>query len=539
MDYKKNKRVTKAPRKPLVEVATIPAPISGINSRDPLAAMDQNYAISAINFMATPQGLSVRQGWKKWSTGITGLVSSLLIYQGQGAAADKIFACAGNSIYDVTGFTDSPSKVVTSLLNADWEHVLMTTNGGNYLVACNGADTARFYNGSTWNQFSLVATPSAPGQIKSGSTMTNLTNWKQVVVHQRRLWIVVDNSTTAYYLPVDSVGGDAVPFDFGPVFPRGGKLKALASWAVNTGLGIQNYLVAVSTAGDVAIYSGTNPSTATTWAIAGTWQLGEPVGQRCFANHAGDLLYLSQDGLQPLSLYIRSQRIDDSTALTLLVQNDITALVKSFGSLKGFEVRTYPGQNVLILNVPQINANQNFQYVYNTITKGWTLFQGWPAQCWAQLNGRLFFGYDGGVAHAFTGYRDQAELDGSGGVTYIATAQQAYSYFGQPAIRKRFQMAKPYLVTTDAAPKVRVSCNVNFSLDPPRGAAALKAGTGSFWDVGVWDNAVWSNGANTYSSWQGLGAVGTTASLAVSISVNDSTLWAATDWIYEPGGVFG
>lgn len=539
MDYKKNNRVTKGPRRQVNQTHTMPAPIGGINTRDPLAAMDETYAISAINFIASPQGLSARQGWKKWATGITGLVSSLFVYKGQGGMPDKMFACAGTGIWDVTPSTAAPTQVVSGLQNADWEHVSMTTNGGNYLVACNGVDTARFYNGTTWNQFTLAATPNAPGQIKTGGTMTNLNNWKQVIGHQRRLWIVQDNSTTAFYLPIDSMGGDAVAFDFGPVFPRGGRLKALASWGLNTGVGIQNYLVAVSTEGDVAIYSGNNPATATTWALTGTWQLGQPVGMRCFNAYAGDLLYLSQDGLQPLSLYLRSQQTDDSTSLTLLVQNDITSFVQAFSSLKGFEMRSYPGQNLLILNVPQINANQNFQYVYNTITKGWTIFQGWPAQCWTLFNNKLYFGYDGGVGQAFSGYLDATEVDGKGGNSYTATAQQAYSYMGAPSIIKRFQMAKPYLVTSVAAPLVKVGCNVNFSLDPPRGSAALQSTTGSVWDNGMWDIAIWSNGANTYSNWQGLGQVGTTVSLVVSIPVTDSTLWVSTDWVFQAGGIFG
>lgn len=539
MGFIKTRSGMKPPRNEVIQATSLPAPTGGMNSRDPLPATDSQYAISAINFVATPQGLSVRQGWKKWSTGITGMVSSLLTYKGQGTTVDKLFACAGSGIYDVTQGTNNPTAVVTGLTSAYFEHVVMTTNGGNYLVACNGVDPAMFYNGLAWNQFTFAATPSAPGQIASGGTMTNLNNWQQVIVHQRRLWIVPANSTTAYYLPVDSVGGAATSFDFGPVFPRGGTLRALASWTVDNGLGVQNILVAVSTAGDVAIYAGNNPATSSTWTLTGQWQLAEPVGQRCLAPYAGDLLYLSQDGLQPLSAYLHNRGVDNTTAITLLIQPDISDVVSSFGSLHGFEMRVYPGQNVLVLNVPQINADQNYQYVYNTIMQGWTVFQGWPAQCWAYLNGVMYFGYNGGVAVAFSGYRDGAERDGSGGNNYVATAQQAYSYFGFPGKRKRFLQAKPNLVTTVAAPLVKVGCNVDFALDQPTATATLQASTGSVWDAGKWDQSSWSAGANTFASWQALGAVGTAGSLTISIIVNDSTLWTATDFLIETGGYFG
>lgn len=294
----------KVPTRNSVKSASLPAPIQGLNTRDPFENMDPTYAVSVSNFIATPQGLSVRQGYTSNVTGITGYVQSLLVYKGNTTASDRLFACAGTQMYDATLASSTPAVVQAGLTSSLWEHTNATTNGGRYMVACNGVDPARFYDGTTWTNFSFNATPSVPGQITTGS-MTSLTNWKLPIIHQRRIWITQKNSTVAYYLPVDSMGGVATSFDFGPTFSRGGSIATMQSWSVDIGIGIQQYLVVVSTSGDVVIYTGNNPAVATSWALAGSWRLGEPIGIRCLYPYQSDLLYLSQDGCMELSKYLK------------------------------------------------------------------------------------------------------------------------------------------------------------------------------------------------------------------------------------------
>lgn len=528
----------KVPIRNTVKTATTTAPVQGLNTVSSYATMAPSYAISVSNFIATPQGLSVRQGYRNYVTNLPGYVQSLLTYKGNSLSSDRMFACVGTQIFDATNPTTTPVAVQNGLISSLWEHTNVTTNGGRYLVACNGVDNARFYDGTNWTNFSLNATPSLPGQITTGS-MTNLSNWKQPIIHQRRLWITQVNSTVAYYLPVDSMGGAAVPFDFGPTFPRGGYIATMQSWSVDLGLGIQQFLVVVSTSGDVVIYAGNNPAVPTTWSLSGVWRLGEPVGMRCLFPYESDLLFLSQDGLMELSKYLKSTRIENTSALSLTIQPTISDLVGTFHSLPGFEMVSYPGANALLLNIPQVNADQNFQFVYNTITKGWTQFTGWGAQCWASINNQLYFGGNGFIGNAFSGYRDGANIDSSGGNSYCAYVQQAFNYFDDPGRTKRFVMARPNLSTAIATPLFTVSCNVDFNLTPPSASMSTPASRSGNWDISKFDFSTWGFGGQNFSQWQSISGTGYCASFTMVISVNDYTLWASTDWVYETGGIIG
>jgi hypothetical protein len=58
-------------------------------------------------------------------------------------------------------------------------------------------------------------------------------------------------------------------------------------------------LVFVTDQGEVMVYRGTDPSSASTWALIGIWIVGAPIGNRCLMKYGGDLLVLTLDGLDP------------------------------------------------------------------------------------------------------------------------------------------------------------------------------------------------------------------------------------------------
>jgi len=534
--YKKPTSPKRVPKRQHLQSQSIGAPTKGLNLRDPYASMDVSYAITCTNLNATPQGLTGRRGSIKTAIGLTGRGSSWMGYKGQTKADDRNFCAAGTSIYDVTTSVSNPTPVVTGLLSPYFESVTMTTNGGNYLVACNGEDTARFYSPSSgWSSFSFATTPTAPGQIKTGS-IPSLSDWSQVMTHQRRIWIVRKNSTQAFYMPIDSMGGEAFGFDFGPSFPRGGSLRALASWSTDNSTGINNMLVAVSSAGDVALYQGKNPADATTWSLMGVWQLAEPLGIRCLTQFQGDVLYLCKEGLKPLSLYMKANRNDDSVSFSLLIDKEITAQARSVGSLRGWEVMPYAGSNMLILNVPAANPDQNTQFVYNTIMHAWSRWDGVPAQSWCVFNDELFFGSNGFVAKADVGHKDLVNFDGTGGTRYIGRAQQAFYNFGTPGLKKKYIRARPNIVSTTTQLEVKLSFNVEYDLSPPMNSAASSYPNGNTWDSGKWDQATWADGANTINIGQGIRGVGTCGSVAIAFPVNDDIMWVGTDISYAELG---
>lgn len=511
--------------------ASTPAPTSGLNSRDPLQSMPLQYAVNLTNFVATPQGVSVREGYRDYATNIDGYVNTLMPYTAVPPASDKLFAAAGSRIYDATQ-VGAATETVNGLLSSQWSHINFTGTAGHYLVACNGVDAPRHWNGSTWVQWMYNASPSVPGQVGG---ISNPVKFQSVISHQKRLWFVEKNSTVAWYLPINSVGGIAVSFDFGALFPRGGTLTALTSWSMNGGTGMQNFLVAISSSGDTVIYDGTDPSDSTKWTLKGTWQLGAPVGNNCFKRYGGDTLLLSQDGLMPLSTYMQSTTTQ--SALTDAIRPTLASLTNTQRGLPGFQIQDYLARNLLILNVPQINPDSNIQFIYNTISGGWSLFTGWPAQCWATLGDTVYFGNKNSVSVAFVGYKDAADTQGQGGNNYIASGQQAFSYFEKPGIKKRFVRAKVNLLSASGKPIVQLACRVDWSTAPPQNLGSATGTTASTWGSGIFGADKWSGaGLVNSNDWQTLGAIGYAGSLSIALSVQSETTWLSTEWELEPGG---
>ena len=525
---------------PQISVSTsTPSPVKGINTHDSISVMNNTYALTLDNFVCKPYGVQVRQGYKKHVTGITDSLSnqryveSLMPYIGMIPNKNKLFAASSTYIYDATTVgTTTPTRVRTGFTSAQWTSTNFAIPSGHYMVCANGLDAPQLYDGTNWTAFTQTASPAAPGQVSG----TNPNNWSYVLSHQQRLWFIEKESTRCGYLPIQSLGGAAQILDFGAYFPRGGKLVAIAGWSLDSGAGMQEHFVAISSAGDVVIYTGYDPSTAGTWSLAGTYQMGSPVGSNPFAKIGGDLLVITQDGLVPLSKALQSARVNNSIAVSNNIDSLINSYITSYSSLSGWQVINYPGHNTLVLNVPQVDKSSNLQLVMSTITGGWSQFKGIPAQCWAVFNDELYFGGYGMVGKAFSGYTDNAGFDGAGGTAVIATTQQAFSYFETPGTKKKFNMVRPVIMST-AAPTITVGCNVDYDMTPLQGAPVPVANAAvGLWDFAYWDSAVWGGQTFTFQNWQPISAVGYAASLTISISSTVETTWVSADWIIEKGG---
>lgn len=544
-------KVSRKPQRTHTSPVTVPAPTKGLNTIDPLGAMDPQYALVCKNFVAAPQGLAVRKGYKQWTPGYD--IKTLIPYSNTVTSA--LFAIGGGgNIIDATTI-GIPSVVGNTFSTNDywqWATQGSSTAGNNYLFLVNGEAAPVFYDGAGWNICIQDPSPSLPGVFKdldANGNPVDIMTFMNVMLHKQRLWFVAKNSTTAYYLDIAAVGGELNPFDFGPLFPRGGTLHKIASWTSDVGgnSGTQSVLVAISSLGDVVIYAGDNPSDATNWSLVGQYQLGAPVGMNCTAQLEGDLLYLSKDGLYPLSKYMATSRGNTTVALTYAIASTIADLVATYGELEGFSLTVQPTTSLLILNVPQPDAASNFQFVFNTITRGWTQFTGWPASCFCVFADTLYFGTADGVQIGFYGFTDAADMDGLNGSSYNATALQAYNHFNEfqglgYGVIKQAVAVKPYIITGDTLPSLRVGVNTDYNLVPTTGVSGTTVLSGGVWDGSNWDEAgaTWGGSLGTYNQWSTpLCWPGEALALSVSVSVGAETMWVSTSWLIEPGGQFG
>lgn len=131
---------------------SVPAPVGGVNARDALAAMPPTDAIIADNWFGTPSYVQVRNGESAWATGLPGAVETVMAYNG--FTTRKLWGASVTGFYDITTQGAVGAAVVTGLTNARWQHAMFNAGGGNVLLAVNGADAPRRYDGGV--QGSLV-----------------------------------------------------------------------------------------------------------------------------------------------------------------------------------------------------------------------------------------------------------------------------------------------------------------------------------------------------------------------------------------------
>lgn len=483
---------------------SIPACVGGLNDRDGIAEMPPSDAVILENWWPYPSYLGIRKGSSSHVTGLPSTVETLVEYLPT-TGGSTLFAAAGTSIYNVTTAGAVGAAVQTGLSNARWENAQITTPGGSFLYLVNGVDKPRLWNGTAWTSIDGASTPAI-----TGVTTTLLAH---VQLFKNRLFFVEKNAMRVWYLPVNSVGGSAASLDFGSIFRLGGFVQAVYTWTIDAGSGADDHFVVLSSNGEVAVYSGTDPSSASAWNLVGVFTLGRPIGRRCGIKFGGDLAINCMEGVFPLGKGLLSSSVDRRVALTDKIQNSVSLAANSYANNYGWQLCQYPDNNMLILNVPAGNG-QNYQCAQNTITGAWTKLTGWNATVWLNAATGLYYGDGNSIQKAWTG-----NLDGTTPIQ--ADVLPAFSYFGNKARNKYFTMVRPYLQST-GNPSVLYGLNTDFNASDPQGALSYTPSTGMVWGSMVWGSMVWGGGLTPITAWQTVGAVCNSAAVRLKIQNNGS-----------------
>lgn len=493
--------------------ALLPAPVGGWNARDSLGAMEALDAVQLLNFFPDLTSVTVRFGHSRYATGIIGQVESLFAYSG--STTNKLFAVAAGSIYDVTAGGAAGAASVTSLSNSRWQYVNIATPAGTFIIAVNGADSPYSFDGATW------ANPSI-----TGVTATSLIHVNE---HKNRLWFIENGTLKAYYLPVQSIAGAVGTLDLSSFCTRGGYLMAMGTWTIDAGYGVDDYAVFITSNGEVLVYRGTDPSSATTWALAGVYWIGSPIGRRCFVKYRGDLVVITQDGLVALSSALEASRLNPKAALSNKIQSQISNATSTYSSNYGWQTIAFPKENMLLLNVPIQQGNIQEQYVMNTLSGAWCQFQGWYANCWELFNDHIYYGSNTFVGKAW-------DTNSDNGTSITTAGFQAFNDFGIP-VGKQFTMMRPTFLT-NGQPSIQGDIKTDFDLSAPSPNLSTAPIAGALWDAATWDSSLWADTLVTSRLWQGTSGIGKYGAPRISsMSLGIELEWVNTEIVYKQGGV--
>jgi hypothetical protein len=484
---------------------SLPAPTGGWDAVSSLADMKPDRAIVLDNWFPRPDSVQVRRGYASHGTGVgSGVVDSLMVYQGLTLATSKMFAVGASAFYDVSSAGASSITTVTGLSNNRWQYVNFTTSGGKFLWACNGADSPKMYDGAAWT------TPSVTGITSSDIVHVN--------AHQKRLWFTLANSTKAAYLAVESISGAASTFELGSIFTKGGYLLCTATITRDSGAGEDDLAAFISSEGQIAVYQGTDPSSATTWGLVGVYTVSQPIGRRCVVKLGGGLALITREGIIPLPQALNIQEGSAATiAITKNINNAMNEAARSYNTHFGWELTFYPKGTMMLLNVPIQEGITQHQYVMSTLTQAWCRFTGWGANCFAVYNGELYFGGNAGVVY----HADTGAVDGSTAIDAIG--QGAYNYYKQRGITKNFGHIRA-LVTTDSTSLIpAVGMSTDYKDNETLGTPSASTLVGAKYDVAVYDTDVYALDSLAVAEWSGVSAEGYCGSIHFRSQTNSAS----------------
>jgi hypothetical protein len=509
---------------PTARTVSVPAPVGGLNAVDSLAAMPATDAVIMDNWFPQPSFVSLRKGYTRWKTGLPGWVETLMGYSNL-TTTERLFGISGTSVYDCTAAGAVGAAVVTGLTNARWEYTNVSVPGGAWLYAANGVDKPLAYDGTTWTKVDAASTPAITGITTT--LLRNPTVWKS------RIWFIENNTNKAWYLPVQSIGGAATSFDLSTIFRLGGSLQAIITFSVSSATSFDDYIGFVSTEGELAVYQGTDPSSASTFAITGVYHCGKPIGRRCWFKYGADAVLITANGILSVTKIISVGIQQPEDAVSYKILNLINTAVQAYSSNFGWEGVVYPLGNKLIINVPQNTNSRMNQFVMNTINESWCTYgyinTPWNAATFCVLGNKIYFGGNLFVAQCDT-------TQGDAGAQILGSVKPAFSYMGTDK-QKQYTMVRPILQTTGTVGPV-MALNVDFQDVLPTGTPTFSTTGAALWNVALWNVSFWSTGPIIQKNWQTIFGIGFSATtyLQVASTLSEVNL-LSFDYLCRDGGV--
>lgn len=428
-----------------VRVATIPPPVLGWNTKDPLTEMDPGYAIAMENFFPKRSSVDLRNGYRYHSKSIgSGAVSALAVLKS--TAYNKLVAVgADKKVYDAS----TASAAATELTGNTFTIVpiyLQFFRNRMFIASGDSNDKVWVYNPASSTTTITSSAFTAGGVDKYG--LGPMTAYKS------RLYLLELSSpatgtvtTSLWYGGVDAVTGALTEFPFQSLLKFGGYGLFIGTTTRAKDFSEDELFCIVSDQGEILVYQGDYPG-STTWGLVGKYYIPRPLGPRAFFYVGPDLHIITRQGIIPMSSVLGgnwtggryatiSDNIDEAIG-----EAATDALV---GDNYWFGLN-YPRGNYAFANIPVTSGSVSHQYVMNTTSGAWCKFTGQNMFSACLYNDSLYFGgLSGRVFKADNGYFDEDPASEGNGLTRTIQLRPGYNNLGDREGLKRFLEARPYV----------------------------------------------------------------------------------------------
>ena len=273
-------------------VINILAPFGGQNNRDGNYSLKPIYSASLYNFVPGPGFLDARGPVRPYSTNDVLPDDIQAIWPN--ANGSGIFATP-TSIYAVATVIGAP--LATGFANGLWHGNLWQ----NRTILCNGVDTPQIYDGAT--VVPIVA---------AGPTLTNLFG---STTFKGRVFYWENNARVFWYAAAGAFQGALTSFDLSTFTRSDGYLVSIAPLTIDGGAGPDDILAFLFSNGEVLVYQGDDPGSATAWQQVGRFMIGSMLGRDCWAIVGSATLVATSIGVVDLARALSSGAVDDSAVV--------------------------------------------------------------------------------------------------------------------------------------------------------------------------------------------------------------------------------
>jgi hypothetical protein len=530
------------PQAPTLQSAHWPAPMGGLNAISAGSAMPISDCLRLYNLVPSEYGLRSRLGSREWVTGLTGAadnyVRTLLPFTGsaKNGANDKLFAVTSSGIWDVTASTETPVlSLAFGLTTGDAGHghsTVMVTAAGHFLLYCDEVNGYHVYaeNSGSWTAVTM-------GGGATQVSGVNPAGFVHVHVHKNRVWFTEKDTGNAWYLAAGAIYGAATSLNMGRQFKAGGPLVGLYGWTYDGGSGIDDSLVGISNGGDVVIWQGTDPASASDFSLRGVWQVGPPpAGRDLTASVGGDVWILTRFGLLPISQLVVGNTFERSQLPTAKVANLFNAAMLSKASKKGWAMRLHPEDGTLVLMVPTNDGQATEQFAYSLTAKSWSQYRDLAIYSSAVLGGKFYYGTVDGKVGINDDYIDGRTLADPNSYTAVQWALlTSFQNLGN-ARQKQVQMLRPTFITEGAAPTYNAQARYRYDFTE-LSTVTEGSTSGDLWDSAQWDAAIWAGDYQPTQNVTGTVGMGVDVAIAIRGTSITRTVFVGTDVFFTTGGL--
>ena len=577
--------------------ASLPSPIGGWNARDSLAEMNQLDAVQMVNFFPTPTDVTLRKGYTKISTGITGQVLSLMSYASP--TTTKLFAGTATTIYDTS--TSTATVSLTGNTDGKWVHSMITTAGGSFMPAVNNVDPMIVYDGTRWSRSATTSTAQTISSITRGGT-GNLT---ATLVTASAHGLVTGNTiTVAGATPAEFNGTyritvtNATTFTYTMTTAPSGNATVVGTYTIDYYITGKNsntfayvnlfkerlYFVEENSLNFCYLPVDSINGAVTSFPLGGIFKNGgylQAMGTWTIdAGYGVDDLAVFVTSNGEVAVYKGSDPSDPNDWALVGIWNIGQTFARKCVFKYGGDILLMTQQGLVPLSAglqstrldPRVNitdkiffaisqaadlysasfgwqmnylakynmlllniptASGQEQYVMHTITKSWARFTNISANCWETSGEDMYFGGNGYVARFYDSFSDE-------GNNINGFVQQAYSYFESRGQQKRFTLVRPILQTDNGLPTVLCGISTDFDTVPLTSQISFNPSTLTIgvWDTSTWDNQNWGGQLIVSKFWQGVTGLGYAGSISLNVASQGIDFhWASTDYVMEKGGV--